>query len=209
MAHFPPGGVALHGTSFQKALLIARDGLLGDSYFCPIPNPNSPLFRLLPGFSRMDEQAYLSRVIGSIFFSGRFSFSERHALESPADPGRPEPALVVFASWDGQYPFFNRPADGSDIPIWASNLAFTLRTYRSFGKSKRAIEPEMACAIVRLPEEERAALEDKARERTAADPILLSMLCAHLSGHALAIKALKLIEQLTSFQSRPAQVLIP
>lgn len=225
MDSMPAGGLALHGTSYKKARAITETGLLGNGYICPIPNPNSSIFRLFWGLPPMRDPAFRSLldgrktqlpsclspseffplVVGSILFSMSYSFSEKHRNSfRPMSELRPTPAVVIFADWDSERGHFNLPGD--DVDIRLPHLAASLDNdyYLSLGKANRNSPPQEVCAIAHLSGVEMAEFNRQARRQLPGE--YSSTLALRLKKDALLLKTLQLIERL-ALEGKPSEIL--
>ena len=217
MSNMPPGGIALHGTTHQKALSIAKWGLIGSKYVTLVPNPDSPFFRsrwnnarlyngaLLPNLGPSE---FFSRALGSILFSTSYSFSQKHE-KSPSNPTgevNPQPAIIIFAKWEKGI-YFNWLGDDFEVPFTRQWPNFDSKTYFSFGKINYGPRPDEVCAIASLSRREMSGFEARAHVRAGSDPILYEFSLRRSFRDGLALKTLQLIERLTFLESKPCQIL--
>ncbi len=222
MNNMPAGGMALHGTSYKKALSIAEKGLERNGYLCNIPNPKHEYFQMdwdsrrfcggrrLPPF---DESTFFSRAIGSILFSTGYSFASRHekSASNPNGEPAPEQAIVIFANWSDNI-HFNLLGDDTDRQFFRLIPSLESRYYQSFGKiTCRAIieaAPDKVCAIARLSRSEMADIDAEAAARAEGDPDIRQMISVRMRENVLILKTFKLIERLTYFEKKPSEILI-
>ena len=211
ISHLPPGGIALHGTSLKKALSIAKRGLNGHAYVCPIPNPNSEVYWTFSQLPPLDENAFLSRAIGSVLFASSYSLSDKHqkSKDNPGGELRPLPAVVIFSGWDDGFLNFNLPGNDPDTQLSRilANYDASIRIYLSFGKSNYNAPPQMVCAIANLSQRELDAIKLQAHPLSGGDFAAFNLIFIRQKADALVIKTLRLIEKLTFLENKPSEIL--
>ncbi|VVC02395.1 Uncharacterised protein [uncultured archaeon] len=218
MSHMPAGGIALHGTSYKKALSIAKHGLVDNGYLCVIPNPRNQYFknhwvyqRLYSGsrLPKCDENEYFSRAMGSILFVSAYSFSNRHKEDTTYSKGEknPQPAIMIFADWSQS--IFNLLGNDIETPFSRLLPSFDTRTYFSFGKINCHPSPDKVCAIARLSHDDIKLIKKTAMSRASGrGPYAFAFIYEKLRKDALALKTLQLIEKLTYFENKPSEILL-
>ena len=220
MAHMPAGGIALHGTSYKKALQIAQRGLFDGSYLCTIPNPNFKAFKcrweseqLFNGsyLPACDEREFFSRSVGAALFTLSYSLSDRHKKSGfhPNGERNPLPAVVIFADYSAERADFNLLGNDLETSFYRLLPSFQSRLYYSFGKRNwfRSSKPEVS-AIAHLSKDDMEQIREQAKARAASSHTrTFKALSSRMKKDALVLKTLQLIERL-ALEGKPSEILV-
>ncbi|MEK6843768.1 MAG: hypothetical protein AABY04_04720 [Candidatus Micrarchaeota archaeon] len=144
---FPIEGMALHGTSYEKALKIKQDGLIETNY---TPPTSSPLPHSSMQNSSRTVSEMLHRTIGSISLSARYGGARGKLWSDGSLTEGQLPAIVIFGG-------FSRPRDegyDSNYLVRRLKVGAKAKHHTSFGKSPGSIKAEHIEQIVRITKEE-------------------------------------------------------
>ena len=192
----PPGGLALHGTSYKKALSIAESGLLYDGYHCPIPNPNSNFYTSIPS-----TKEFFSKTVGSIIFSSAYANRAIFAPESST------PAIVIFADWNPDSGLFNTGGYDLDLKFIRYSQNFEGVSYDSFGKDILNIPAQYVCAISHLSAQKLQDISERAKKNSGGDLTLERLLSLNARNNFLIINTLSLIEKICALSKNPEKLI--
>lgn len=166
--NLPLKGLAIHGTSYGKALEIRAKGLNQAHqgalpYFCPIPERKALLKQYPPS-------EILHRLIGSIIYAASYTNKKRNAL-NPSAKSKDLPAIVIFhpRNKDRYFDYFSE-GYGLDVRIFRGS---NFRRYLTFGKEVGKLPANFVRRIVRITKKEQIEILEKSRENSLQGANLL------------------------------------